>query len=284
MLPPDTVDMPEDGRNESGKFSSTQSRRTILKSAASAGSILTGISAMGSASATHESFDAHDSHRKYVSGGGGGGGAYYRDEIGAGLRHLQTNYGTYSTFYVFEFGAEGTVVEDSSGEFPVNSDEYHQVNDDCYPPLHSANVDGQGFLIEGDASLHSYVENDGDEVWMHPPSCSAERERAAKITKTVLETAIGAIPKVGVAAGALINATQLYNALQEDSQDRQDGRVTYYNGILRGGFGGRLVIEVDSGEFGNVSLTTEFGGASTGFDIFVDDNSYSVTPKDATYD
>lgn len=249
-------------------------RRSVLKGSATAGASMVGLSAAGTAVASDGSWNAHAAKKRYVST------RYYRDEIGVGLRHLASDDVGEKTFHTFEFGTEGVVVVDDTDEFPTDSEEYKEINDDCIPPQAGWNADNQGFLLETGSDLYAYIEGDGDELWVHPPECDSYDDYV-EISTAVLESAISGY---SAAAGALIDAVELYNSLKGVDGTRQEMTFDYLYGLGRGGLGGHLVIEVDSGEFGNVSLTAHFGDASTGFDIYADGDGYSVIPKDSEYD
>lgn len=249
-------------------------RRTVLKSLGLAGAGLAGASRVDTAAASSGEWDAiGQSDTKYSSFYD----QYYRYDVGTGLTHIDSDTADLPYFHVFEFSTHGAIIDDDTDEF-VFADGYYDANQDCDPPDDPRNASSQGFVVTEDTDIDAFVDADGDQGFIHPPTCEAEQKTVAEVGSVVLDLAVSALGSATL--GAALTVSELADALTQDTIDLHDYTYSYPGGVGRGGAGAQIVIKVNKDTSGVVNVMGEFGDAEAGFDIFIDGTGYSVNPID----
>jgi len=221
-------------------------------------------------------------------GDGWGGGTYHG--IGAGLK-LKNDYVDESGDYVtvWELSGDG-VVNDRDKEFPGPDGDPPSEVDKCPRKAASAysdHVRGQGFIIEvpDDLSIEADFA-DSDEMYMFPEDCSKTSEEAAEVAYDAAVLAANACPLTsGLIAGAELadSILELYTSESGTTYDLRNWYGGSNGGLLRGGFGiDELKIIADDGDYGTVDVFTDFGEASTGFEIYIQYDGFGGPQYDVT--
>ena len=226
---------------------------------------------------------------EHVNSGRHSPGGYHG--IGAGLK-LKNDYVDESGDYVtvWELSGDG-VVNDYEKEFPGPDGDPPSEVDKC--PRDAAsdyqqNVEEQGFVIEVPDDLAIDADfADSDEMYMFPEDCNEySEEEAAEVAYDAAVLAANACPLTsGLIAGAELadSILELYTSESGKTYDLRNDYGGYNGALLRGGFNiDELRIIADDGEYGTVDVFTDFGEASTGFEIYIQYDGFGGPQYDVT--
>jgi len=265
---------------DSRNASSNLSRRSALKSVGTGVVGCTGLWALsGTAAAAEDEWENEDTASSSDT----------VHAIGAGLRlknEAWVDDGDYKT--VWEVSGDGVLnSKGNDGEkwFPTRDDWYDEVPDEIdicagnggkrdRADLYSDAIYSQGIVLKVPSEMSVDADfKDNDEKYMFPEQCGETNEDAGRV---FVEAAKIAASKNPIADG-LIAGAELGNAVlkffDEESGTTYDLRGYYSEGFFRGGYGlTELKITADSGEYGTVDLSMEFGWASTGFEIYIEND------------
>ncbi len=209
---------------------------------------------------------------------------YYREKVSTGLVTIDEDFSGSVHHLVFDFSSHGVVVEESSDEF-ILADEYEA--NDCWAPRGDDRfVDEHGLTVGVDSGFNTYISSNGDDGYIHPPTCEADMKTANKVGSAVVDLAVTGLNSM--TASAAMGTWDLYSALTQDTIDTNDYLYTYPNGVPRGGTGAKITVQWGTtGDpdaiSGVVPIRGVFGDAECGFDVYVDGDSYTVNPVDNIY-